>query len=54
LFYVDVECIEELYSSLKERAEIVKPPETTWYGIKAIYAMVPAKTFAQSIFNNKQ
>ena len=37
LFYVDVSSIDELYSGLKEKVEIEKELETTWYGMREFY-----------------
>jgi len=37
LFYIDVENIEEAYKQLKERVEIEKTLETTWYGMREFY-----------------
>ena len=37
LFYIDVENIKELYAKIKNRVEIVKDLETTWYGMQEFY-----------------
>ena len=37
LFYIDVEGIDEVYIKLKERVEITKELETTWYGMREFY-----------------
>ncbi len=37
LFYIDVENIKDMYSQLKNRVEIAKPLETTWYGMQEFY-----------------
>ena len=37
LLYIDVDDINALYDSLKEKVEIVKDLETTWYGMKEFY-----------------
>ncbi len=37
LFYIDVEDIDTIYDSIKEKVEIVKKLETTWYGMKEFY-----------------
>ncbi|MCU7868300.1 MAG: VOC family protein [Candidatus Thiodiazotropha sp. (ex Lucinoma borealis)] len=37
LFYIDVENIKEVYLQLKNRVEIVKALETTWYGMQELY-----------------
>lgn len=37
LFYIDVEDINTIYDSIKEKVEIVKNLETTWYGMKEFY-----------------
>ena len=37
LFYIDVQGIDEVYNSLKERVEITKELETTWYGMREFY-----------------
>ena len=37
LFYIDVEGIDEVYTKLKERVEIAKELETTWYGMREFY-----------------
>ena len=37
LFYIDVDNIEDMYSQLENRVEIVKSLETTWYGMQEFY-----------------
>ncbi|NOX96936.1 MAG: bleomycin resistance family protein [Nitrospirae bacterium] len=37
LFYIDAEDIGTIYDSIKEKVEIVKDLETTWYGKKEFY-----------------
>lgn len=37
LFYVDVSGIDELYSELKEKVEIVSDIKTKWYGMREFY-----------------
>ncbi len=37
LFYIDVEDIDKIYKKLKERVEIAKELETTWYGMREFY-----------------
>lgn len=36
-FYIDVEGINALYESLKDKVEIVKELHTTWYGMDEFY-----------------
>ncbi len=37
LFYIDVSGIDDLYINLKEKVEIEKELETTWYGMREFY-----------------
>lgn len=37
LFYIDVDDIDAVYDSLKDKVEIVKELERTWYGMKEFY-----------------
>lgn len=37
LFYIDVEDINTVYDSLKDKVKIVKKLERTWYGMKEFY-----------------
>lgn len=37
LFYIDVEGINIVYDSLRDKVEIVKDIERTWYGMKEFY-----------------
>jgi len=37
LFYIDVEGINEVYTKLNGRVEIVKELETAWYGMREFY-----------------
>ena len=37
LFYIDVEGINSVYDSLRDKVEIVKDIERTWYGMKEFY-----------------
>ena len=37
LFYIDVSGIDEFYTRLKEKVEIEKELETTWYGMREFY-----------------
>ena len=37
LFYIDVEDINAVYDSLRDKVEIVKKLEKTWYGMKEFY-----------------
>lgn len=37
LFYIDVQNIEELYEKIKDKVEIEKSLNTTWYGMKEFY-----------------
>ena len=37
LFYIDVEDIFEVYKKIKNRVELVKELETTWYGMREFY-----------------
>ncbi len=37
LFYIDVSNIDDLYAGLKEKVEIEKKLETTWYGMREFY-----------------
>ncbi len=37
LFYIDVSGIGDLYINLKEKVEIEKELETTWYGMREFY-----------------
>lgn len=36
-FYIDVEDVNEIYSSVKDRAEVVIELRTAWYGMKEFY-----------------
>lgn len=36
-FYIDVEDVSEIYSSVKDRAEIVIDLRTAWYGMQEFY-----------------
>ena len=36
-FYIEVEDIETLYQEIKSKAEIVKEPQTAWYGMEEFY-----------------
>lgn len=37
LFYIDVEDLDNIYDFLKDKVEIVKEPEITWYRMKEFY-----------------
>lgn len=37
LFYIDVSGIDDLYINLKEKVDIEKELETTWYGMREFY-----------------
>ena len=39
--YMDVEDVDVLYEHIKSRADIVKAPETTWYGMRELYIRDP-------------
>ena len=36
-FYIEVEDINTIYNEIKEKAEVVKELETTWYGMQEFY-----------------
>lgn len=36
-FYIDVNNLDEIYSSIKDKIEIVKDLHTTWYGMREFY-----------------
>jgi uncharacterized glyoxalase superfamily protein PhnB len=37
LFYIDVENIKEIYTQIKDKVDVVKALETTWYGMQEFY-----------------
>ena len=37
LFYIDVDDIAHAYKELEDKVEVVKPLETTWYGIREFF-----------------
>ena len=37
LFYIDVNNIDDVYGNIKQHTEIMKPLETTWYGMREFY-----------------
>lgn len=37
LFYIDIDDIQEVYDRLKDQVQIVKPLETTWYGMREFF-----------------
>ncbi|MDP3981458.1 MAG: VOC family protein [Chlamydiota bacterium] len=37
LLYIDVDHIDEVYNAMKDKVEIVKQFEKTWYGMKEFY-----------------
>lgn len=36
-FYIDVDNLDEIYSSIKDKIKIVKDLHTTWYGMREFY-----------------
>lgn len=39
--YMDCDDVDALYEQLKDSADIVKPPETSWYGMRELYIRDP-------------
>ena len=39
--YMDEEDVDGLYRSIKSSVQVVKPPETTWYGMRELYIRDP-------------
>ena len=37
LFYIDVENIKKIYTQIKDKVDVVKALETTWYGMQEFY-----------------
>ena len=37
LFYIDVDDIAHAYKELEDKVEVVKPLETTWYGVREFF-----------------